>query len=1243
MKRHLISTLIILLSCCSITSYGQQKAIKPNFIGEGVYWGETPNIRDLPPLTEEEHEQIAIQAALKEYNRDLEHRSYPYKEDALPKGPDPAWQKENGTRGGNRAPVLNVPGQNSPYFPPDCNGAVGPNHYMQTVNTTYAIYDKTGTLVYGPYDMNTLFGSVPGANCNDGDPIILYDEMAERWLAAEFSLCGSNDRMLVAVSTSNDPTGTWHQYSFDVDDMPDYEKLGVWQDGYYMGTNTYGGNDIYVMERDAMLIGASATIIGFDNPNRPNSGFHCVPPVDNDGDPAPAGEPGLFITINDDAWGGSATDQLWIFELDVDWATPMNSSFIRVQQLNVDPFDANFGTDWENIPQPGTSQKLDAIPQVIMNRPQYRNFGSYETIICCHTVDVDGTDHAGVRWYELRRSGGGNWTARQQGTYAPDIHHRWMGGIALNGSGQIALGYSISSTTEYPGIRYCGQSETEYLNASGIMDISEDIIWTGTHSQTQYERWGDYTNMSVDPTNDYSFWFSTEYINQTQRATRIAVIEIGTAPLTASFTSDITSVCKDGAVNFTDQTLGAPTSWEWSFPGGTPSTSTQQSPTVTYDTQGTYDVTLIVSDGTNTDTITETDYITVKLIVADFTGSPQELEVNNPVTFTDMSQCSPTTWTWYFPGGTPSGSTSQNPVITYSNAGVYDVTLVAENALGNDSITKPGFITVNPCTYCESTFANTTRDWITNVTFNTINNSSGQGGISSYQDFTNISTIVEPGISYDLSVSIYVSQSGRRQECWAFIDWNNDCDFDDPGEEYDLGSTTGTGTCSLSITVPVDAYPGQKTMRIVEQYFINPSSCNSANYGETEDYSLQVADLGTPGLWCGDVSNEWNDGDNWENGSVPASNIDVEVPANPAGGNFPQFSGSLTLGTDCKNLTIGGNAILSVTGNLVVPDGFFIQFTGGGEVHIGGNLDMAGEFDPGNGTMVFDGTQGGSITGNFNPDITQTMELQTFDKGMDLLTSGYLGPDGDDGVLLVPIGFTFNYLGNDYTSVKMCTNGWLSLSWTTASSGTNPRLFNSDEPNNTIAPWWDDLEDDFSATCRYTTEGTAPDRVFVAEWYNVLTYYSTATSRISFQVRLYETSNIIEFHYGDLLVGMFHSSEGASIGIEDETGGPNHFIEATTGSNTTGVTDLKAQNDWPDVNYRFVPITPVIEFQNVEIDKPGATLNAMSDIDIDGELSVKPGTTFTIGPDITINVKGTQVLSGGQNGESAETNEKPEE
>ena len=604
----------------------QKDFIHPTTIGTGTFLGISPPLRDLPALTEEEYQQMIEEASMKELNEELKERYYPFASTAKPKGTDPAWQKDMGRTPNTRGLLMNVSGQSSPYRPSDCNGAAGPSHYMQTVNTTYAIYNKSGVKVAGPTNMNLLFGNVPGANRNDGDPIVLYDEQADRWLAAEFSLDGSygstTDRMLIAVSTTNDPTGTWYQYSFDVDDMPDYEKFGIWRDGYYMGTNTSsaGKDDIYVFERSKMLLGQTAQFIGFDNPHRPSSGFHCVPPVDNDGPFAPDGTPGIFITINDDAWN-NGSDQLWIFELDVDWTTPSNSTFTRTQTIDVAAFDSNFGLGMTNIAQKGTAQKVDAIPQVLMQRPQFRAFCDYQTIVCCHTVDVDQTDHAGIRWYELRRTNG-DWAVRQYGTYAPDAHSRWMGSIALNGNNELALGYNISSSTLYPGIRYCGQSVAAYNAASGLsnLDIAEAVIQNGTQSQSGgngADRWGDYSNICIDPSDDHTFWYTTEYYSG-GKVTKIAKFSFSnqSAPTPCFVADKFYPSGSSDWVNFTDKSSGVPTSWSWSispatysFVGGTSSTS--QNPTVSFTQPGAYTVSLTTTNAAGNNTQTRTAYIHV--------------------------------------------------------------------------------------------------------------------------------------------------------------------------------------------------------------------------------------------------------------------------------------------------------------------------------------------------------------------------------------------------------------------------------------------------------------------------------------------------------------------------------------------------------------------------------------------------------------------------------------------------------
>jgi len=686
----IIRILLAVSFCFLITNLSaQNKPVIPSETGAGVFLGITKSLRDIPALTPEEVNLLKSKAESVDRNEELREREYPFSNIALPRGEDAVWQKSMGKASltKSKASTNIFEGQSTSSYPPDCNGAAGPNHFMQAVNTTYAIFDKTGVKLAGPTSLSQLFLGVAGASCDDGDPIILFDEQADRWLVTEFSLCDSTHRLLMAVSATNDPTGAWYAYSFDVADMPDYPKFSVWQDGYYMGDNNNSRNDIYVFERSKMLVGeASPKFAGFRNAWRPGSvdDFMCAPPVDNDGVFAPAGSPGLFIAMSDDAFN-SGTDQLWIYELAVNWTTLSASTFNRVQQLDVSPFDSNFGTDWTNIKQLGTTQELDAIPQVIMNVPQYRNFGAYQTIVCCHSVDVDKTDHAGIRWYELRKTPPSTtWVVRQQGTFAPDIYSRWMGSIMLNGKNEIGVGYSVSGSTLYPGIRYCGQTDIEYNNASGILDLPEGIILNGTASQTGTERWGDYSQMSVDPVNDSTFWFTSEYVGVGIRKTKIASFQVERVPPTAYITANDTLPCLNtGTVTFTSEVTGSPTKYVWSimpetytYANGTDSST--HNPQVIFNAYGNYSVTLTVTNIVGSTTVTKTDYIHVNDANAYFTMNSATVVKDNFITFTDATTCSPTTWAWDFgDGASPRTANTQGPhSVSYSSTGLKSISLL---------------------------------------------------------------------------------------------------------------------------------------------------------------------------------------------------------------------------------------------------------------------------------------------------------------------------------------------------------------------------------------------------------------------------------------------------------------------------------------------------------------------------------------------------------------------------------------
>lgn len=487
---------------------------------------------------------------------------------------DPTINPDAGTNG------FNFDGVNARngVLPPDTNGDVGPNHYVQWVNSSLQIWSlnrttNIATSVYGPVNGNTIWSGFGGAceTTNSGDPIVLYDQAADRWMISQFALPNfpaGPFYQCIAVSQTPNPTGAWHRYSYIVSNtkMNDYPHFGVWPDGYYMSVNQFNQNSLgwagagaVVFERSKMLTGDPlAKMVYFDlNSVDPNLGGML--PADWDGTtPPPAGAANVFSQFDDDIWGYSP-DQLQFWNFHVDWTTPANSTFTYTGQATTAAFDYTLcGGSRNCIPQPG-GIALDTLSDRLMHRLQYRNFGSYQTLVANHSVDVNGSDRAGVRWYELRRStANGNWSIQQQGTYSPDATHRWMGSIAMNGSGQIALGYSASSTTVFPSIRYTGRNATDPLNT---MSQGENILMAGGGSQSHSSgRWGDYSNMSVDPTDDCTFWFTSEYYSANSSAswqTRIGSftfpgcgVPVDPAP-TASVTNPAEGGLVVGTINLT--------------------------------------------------------------------------------------------------------------------------------------------------------------------------------------------------------------------------------------------------------------------------------------------------------------------------------------------------------------------------------------------------------------------------------------------------------------------------------------------------------------------------------------------------------------------------------------------------------------------------------------------------------------------------------------------------------------------
>ena len=426
-------------------------------------------------------------------------------------GPDPLLDRSNNNGANTPGLILSFDGisyaTGGSGSPPDTNGDVGPNHYVQMVNSTFSIFNKSGALLAGPTAINQLWGGA-GTRCgtrNDGDPVVVYDQMADRWLLSQF-VSASPYYICVAISQTANPQGAYYTYDFSVTELPDYFKFGAWPDAYYMSSNesTYGA---YAFNRTRMLQGLSATYVKFTGQT------NFLMPADVDGPTAPpANAAGTFYTFKDNSYSGhgGGVDRLEVFQLVPDFTTPANSTFTLVSTIPVSSYTYTVcGFFVMNcIPQQGTTAKLDPLSEWPMFRLAYRNFGSYEALAGNFTVDV-GSDRAGIRWFELRRSGGA-WSLYQEGTQAPGAEHRWVGSIAMDRNGNIALGYSVSSSSMYPAIRYATRLGTDTL---GTLQ-TEATLLAGTGSQTAtHNRWGDYADMTVDPTDDCTFWFTTEYFS----------------------------------------------------------------------------------------------------------------------------------------------------------------------------------------------------------------------------------------------------------------------------------------------------------------------------------------------------------------------------------------------------------------------------------------------------------------------------------------------------------------------------------------------------------------------------------------------------------------------------------------------------------------------------------------------------------------------------------------------------------
>lgn len=391
--------------------------------------------------------------------------------------------------------------------PSDSNLSVGATQVVQWANTMYAIWDKNGTPQFGPTNGNTPWqgSTIANGRCasdNSGDPIVLYDKQNQRWIFTQFAVSTSPYYQCIAVSTGGDARGPYHLYAASFgSNFNDYPKVGVFDGNYYFTFNlffhgrTFSGADACVVPGAAVRSGAAASMTC----NNVGKSFGSLLPADVDGASGASGTTSAPATGTAEYFLNFGSNSLHV------WRMTSSGSISGPTNIPVAAFSTACGGG-TCIPQAGTSQQLDSLGDRLMYRLSYRNFGTYASLLVNHSVS-GGSSNTGVRWYELRDSGTGP-SVYQQGTFAPDNLFRWMGSIAQDKQGNIAAGYSVSGSTIDAGISFASRASTDTLGVLG----NEQIVLSSIHFQSGHSRWGDYTSMSVDPSDDCTFWYTDQYM-----------------------------------------------------------------------------------------------------------------------------------------------------------------------------------------------------------------------------------------------------------------------------------------------------------------------------------------------------------------------------------------------------------------------------------------------------------------------------------------------------------------------------------------------------------------------------------------------------------------------------------------------------------------------------------------------------------------------------------------------------------
>jgi len=465
--------------------------------------------------------------------------------------------------------------QGTAYYrnPSDNALAVGPDHIVQIVNTRMAIFtkkgrrfDSTGRILYGPGETRNVFRGFGGPceRMNNGDAVVRYDQLANRWLIvmptfrrgiprteekdsahggapyppqpgeavmlyqpgptyAQEPPPGGAPRtrtktdttgtycMCYAISTGPDPMGPYYRYEFDRPLFPDYPRPTIWPDGYYLTSSTSDNliqRQAFVVDREKMLKGEPATEQGFLL-----NGVNFLLNSDVEGQQLPPkGAPNIMV-----ANGGTQLqnkfedDGIYFWTFHVDWKDTTKTKISGPFKVTVAPYHyAGDGQLKKSVPQPGSDMSLDTQGDKLLGRLVYRRIGKQESLAVVHSVKT-AAGGSGVRWYEFRLGRHRRPALYQQGTYAPGGDWRWLPGLAVDKSGNIGIGYSYGGEKQFAGQRFAGRLAGDSL---GVMSFSEGIFAEGQSAQTNTLRWEDYTYTALDPSDDETFWYVGDYLKQ---------------------------------------------------------------------------------------------------------------------------------------------------------------------------------------------------------------------------------------------------------------------------------------------------------------------------------------------------------------------------------------------------------------------------------------------------------------------------------------------------------------------------------------------------------------------------------------------------------------------------------------------------------------------------------------------------------------------------------------------------------